>query len=270
MPGFQLTPASTARAVRANMQAVTQKSQQTADNAPKSATYGLQYPVKGSGYYAATSPVMFDTVFTGRPLFTFGVSLDRLADVKHWRYPLCNVGVYKYVTQPTPEALSSNSASLIATTTAVGVEATQGIDNSSIYADDELLFTGAYLYFVVEERPVVNVTTDGSELGDLMKLKGKVTDADQLTRVNKLIAAAKESLYLNAHPPLVAVTFSLSWTQVALKGLPDDVMSALHADPSAAPVTSGLGGMSALGSPAGTDDDDNDLDVDAGETDDDN
>lgn len=232
------------------------------DNAARDATFGLLFNAHGVGYKAIKTPIMFDCTFTQQPLFTSGVAVDRLADKNHYRYPVCNVGVYKWVSEPNPTAKSQAAAAVqllqtgASTTAQAKPGAVNDLDNSAFYDDSELLYTGAYIYIVIAISPVLDVRTDGSNLADLETQLGETSDPTQEAKLQNLIAEATEALYLIAHPPSAAVTFSLCFKGVALKGLPQGVMDNLNSDPAAAPVTTPV--ISATLTP--TDDDDSDDD----------
>lgn len=246
---------SQARDLVSNQESTRATRDQIAENSARQAFFAVEHQISGVGYMAMTRPIMFDCTFTQKPVFTWGIALERMPDVTHYRYPLANAGVYKWVTEPTPEARARQKRVLLdvaATSTAgsgYGGEAVSSLDNSSVYAEDELLYKGAYLYFNLQIDTVQRPRTDGSNLTLLQAQLAQVTPGTyDYEALQANIKEAQEALYLNAHPPTASVTFSLLWMGVALKGLPANVQDKLHADPAATPLQAG----GALGTSVGT------------------
>lgn len=205
---------------------------QIAENSARQAFFTVQHQVSGVGFVAMTRPVEFDVTFTHRPAFTHGAFLAKVPDVSHYRYPVCHVGVYKWLTEPTPEARARHKQAVNAVARVGGG---QGLDNSSIYSEDELLYKGAYLYFHLVIHPAKNVRTDGSNLTALQAQLASAAGANAVI-LGKLVAEAKEAQYLIANPPSAQVIFSLVFMGTALKGLSDELEGRLHADPAATPI----------------------------------
>lgn len=235
MPDFQ----SHARDTFANQESARATRDQFAENAPRQAFFTTEQHVSGSGFIRVDEPVLFDCVFVEKPAFSSGTSIELMPDVTHYRYPLCDVGIYKWVTEPTPEARERyrgalRSAAFGAPAGHVQVEA---LDNRSIYPDEDLLWKGAYLYFHVQVEPIIRPRTDGSNLASLQARLATATGSDAIT-LNKLIAEAQEAQYLLGNPPVASVVYSLTWMGVALKSL-STIIDELHSDPSIPPNTPG-------------------------------
>lgn len=218
------------------------KREQVAENSARQAFFTTEHRLTGTGSMSVKQPVMFDTTFIERPAFAFGPEIVKLdQDLRHWRYPVGSAGVWKWVTEPTPEAKAAKAVAVAemerAAVGASGVSAVNALDNSAVYADDELLYKGAYLYFVVVVDPLMRPRSDGSDLADLQAQLTHATGPDA-TKLQKLIAEAQEALWLNAHPPKPVMNFSLTFFGMALKTVSDTVIDGLHSDPSLTPRNS--------------------------------
>jgi len=207
-----------------------------AENSARQAFFSTEHTVSGVGYVSVKAPVMFDVTFVTRPSFSFAPLATQLPDVKHYRYPMVNAGVYKWVTTPTPEAKAAKAKQVAAMEKKLGSKALHGLDNSAIYTPDELMYEGAYLYFNVAIESIHRPRSDGSNLSSLEALRDITTDVPTLAQIDALIAESKEAVYLAAHPPKATFVVSVTWMGVATKTIPSDVLDLLHNDPSIQPV----------------------------------
>lgn len=232
---------TSARQTRSEVEQQRSARAQMAGNLARQAFFTVEHRVSGVGYMSMKQPIMFGCEFTHKPTFTRGPELLSFPDSKHYRYPVCDAGVYKWVTEPTPEAKAAKGAAidkmiLAKGSTVSGTSSDVGLDDSAVYSSDELLYKGAYMYFVVQIDSIARPRTNGSNLTQLQAQLAQldVGSADYIaTEAN--IKEAQEALYLTAHPAKADVIFHLMWMGTALKGVPTSVTDELHSDPAATP-----------------------------------
>lgn len=83
-------------------EARTQTYQQISENSARNAAFTVTFTSTGDGEAVLTTPVVFDTVFTERPVVSTGTVLLRAADSKQFLLPRVEVGVYRWITQKAP------------------------------------------------------------------------------------------------------------------------------------------------------------------------
>lgn len=204
--------------ILSDQQQAAQNRAAAAENQARSATHSASFTTHGNGYFIDPAPLKFDCVFTVEPAIAHAVSLVKAPNTKHYKYPICNAGVYKWITKSSPG------------------------DAGKAHTDPSAQphYVGCYVYFVVQCDPLVYPRTDGSNLAALQaqlatEQAKDSPNSDIVSALKANIAEAKEALYLNTHPPKVVMNHHLSFSQIALKALPDQVTSALGADPNMSP-----------------------------------
>lgn len=90
---------------------------QILENGARAANHSVTYITHSDGDLVMSTPVTFDCTFSEPPIVTSGSVLLKAPDPARFSFPRCNVGVYRWVTQPSPAGL---------------------------------LYTGCYLYFTVD------------------------------------------------------------------------------------------------------------------------
>lgn len=180
--------------------------EQVSENGARLAWHYAQFTTTGEGYTAVQTPVMFDCIFAETPAVTMGLTLDSPSKDTTLRYPMCNVGVWKWVTEPNPTAKTrikeaQAKLDLLVSHSAKKATITQAkADLAAAKTNvDELLWKGAYPYFNVDVPPIIRDAVGG---GDTSRVR---------------------------------LTFHVIWMGLAYKNVTSTVMDGLHSDPAATP-----------------------------------
>jgi hypothetical protein len=183
---------------------------QTAENGARLAWHYASFTTTGQGYTAVNTPVMFDCIFAEAPALMMGLTMNSPAKDATLRYPMCNVGVWKWVTEKNPSAKTKEKTAkanydlMVASGAAKLLVSSAKADlNTAKTSEDDLLWKGAYPYFNVDVPPIIR---DAAGDGDASKVR---------------------------------MTFHLIWMGLAYKDISSTVMDGLHSDPAATPRVPG-------------------------------
>lgn len=191
------------------------------ENSARVATHVVRYQSSGTGYIVPPAAFTFDVKFQNEPAITTGCALIKQPDLNHYGYPVITAGVFKWE------------------------------------QDANGLYTGAHLFFVVDVQPKRMPRTDGSNLTLLEAQKSAAEQAlansfpgtvdhdyqiYNLSAAKALVDEATEAKYLVLNPAACVVDHFLTFTEVAMKGMPDDVLDTLHSDPEILPITNSMYG----------------------------
>jgi hypothetical protein len=188
-----------ARAEMTNIEALRSTRQQVAENSARQAQHSTEFDVSGTGYVAIQTPVMFDCIFAEKPTLSMGIECTKFPQDPLARYPMVNVGTWKWVTEVKPEVRAYQER-LERAATLSGL--TAAASTKSKLKDGDLLYKGAYPYFHIDVSPLI-------------------FDA------------------VLAQQPNVAFVLHLVWTGLAYKDLSASVMGELHSDSAVLPIQPG-------------------------------
>lgn len=185
------------------------------ENSTRNATNSFTYTSTGAGDLLVAAPLAFDCQFVVEPIVTTGAVLVRTPDLNLYKYPVAQVGVFRWVKRPQQDPVfdpNLDAGSLNQSVTAGGSPLPQDQPDDVV----PMFYTGAYLYVVVriDRRP--NLSAAQTALAD-------------------------------KNPPSVTVHHHLSFSGVAMKSLPDAI-TGLAADPTVTATSTPLGAGATGGS----------------------